>query len=76
MNDRAPSPDIARERVLSLADAAEIAGISTVTLRRLIARGEGPRTVRPSPRRIGVRARDLAAWLEGRLSAPSGTGAK
>lgn len=57
---------LADERVISLKDAARIAGLSTPTLRRAIKRGKGPRVVRPSPRRIGVRIGDLRAWLEAR----------
>jgi excisionase family DNA binding protein len=53
-------------RVRSMREAASLAGISIATLYRAIANGEGPRTVRMSPRRRGIRERDLEAWLEAR----------
>jgi predicted DNA-binding transcriptional regulator AlpA len=45
---------------------AELAGISIATLYRVIASGDGPRTVRMSPRRRGITDHDLADWLEAR----------
>jgi predicted DNA-binding transcriptional regulator AlpA len=56
------------DRVRSLAETARLIGISLPTLRRLIANGTGPRTVRPSPRRIGVRDSDREAYLDAKAS--------
>ena len=42
------------DRVLMLSEFAIMAGISLVTLRRLIARGEGPAVTKLSTRRLGV----------------------
>jgi len=64
------SPSIvpADDRVVSLPETARAAGISIATLRRRIADGSGPRLVRVSERRVGVRIRDLKAWLDARTS--------
>ncbi|WP_244535014.1 hypothetical protein [Methylobacterium sp. UNC300MFChir4.1] len=35
-------------------------------MRRLIATGRGPRVIKLSDRRIGMRRADLEAWLAGR----------
>lgn len=55
--------------VLRFADACEAAGVSINTMRRLVKAGRGPRVVRLSERRIGIRRSDLDAWIEGRTSA-------
>ena len=51
------------DRVLMLSEFAIMAGISLVTLRRLIARGEGPAVTKLSTRRLGVRVSHARAWL-------------
>jgi len=56
-----PSPN----RVRSMKETAELAGISIATLYRRIADGTGPRITRMSPRRRGVTDRDRETWLEG-----------
>jgi hypothetical protein len=43
------------ERIISLHEAAEIAGVSTDTLRRRY----GHLVIRLSPRRVGIRLRDV-----------------
>jgi hypothetical protein len=43
------------ERIISLREAAEIAGVSTDTLRR----SHGHLVIRLSPRRVGIRLRDV-----------------
>lgn len=53
-------------RVRSMREAAALAGVSIATLYRVIASGDGPRTVRMSPRRRGITDHDLADWLEAR----------
>ncbi|MCS6780739.1 MAG: helix-turn-helix domain-containing protein [Geminicoccaceae bacterium] len=64
-----PFPEVLHDQqVIDLATAARMVGISHVTLRREIAAGRGPKIVRPSPRRVGVRVADLRAWLEARSS--------
>lgn len=50
-------------RVIRFKAAAEELGISPATLRRLWKRGEGPRVLQLSPQCLGIRRRDLEAWL-------------
>lgn len=66
----AADPDL---KVYTRAEAAEMLGISVLTLDRLHAAGSGPARLRLSARRVGYRARDLIAWARGRAlsSAPS-----
>jgi excisionase family DNA binding protein len=52
--------------VLTVNQAAERLGVSPRTLRRWSQSGEGPRMIKLSERRIGVRQRDLDDWLEQR----------
>ncbi|SEP22453.1 transcriptional regulator, AlpA family [Methylobacterium sp. UNC300MFChir4.1] len=52
--------------VLSFRSACETANLSVSTMRRLIATGRGPRVIKLSDRRIGMRRADLEAWLAGR----------
>jgi predicted DNA-binding transcriptional regulator AlpA len=54
--------------VLTLSQFASNAGISLVTLRRLIARGEGPAVTKLSTRRLGIRLRHARQWLDARAS--------
>ncbi len=53
-------------RVLSLNEAAEIAGVVRRTLERLISVGEGPATAQISPRRVGVIDDDMSRWIVSR----------
>jgi predicted DNA-binding transcriptional regulator AlpA len=53
--------DIEQNRVLTLRRVAEMLGISTRTLRR----GKGPKIIRLSERRLGIRVKDLKEWLDG-----------
>jgi predicted DNA-binding transcriptional regulator AlpA len=55
---------MAEDRIISLAEFAAIAGISLITLRRLIARKQGPPVTKISPRRLGIRVRHGRAWLD------------
>jgi predicted DNA-binding transcriptional regulator AlpA len=59
------------DRVRSLAETAAMLGISIATLRRLIAAGTGPKVIRLSPRRIGIRDSDRAAYLDANASKPT-----
>jgi predicted DNA-binding transcriptional regulator AlpA len=47
------------ERILSLAQAAELYGVSIATFRRLMRAGKLPSPIQLSERRIGWRAGDL-----------------
>lgn len=55
-----------QDRVVSPAQAAELMGVSLATLRRLWDVDQGPRRIRLSPRRLGVRLRDLQSYLDQR----------
>jgi predicted DNA-binding transcriptional regulator AlpA len=63
--DRLP-PELAPLRVVTRKQLAEITGLSEATHERLDARGEGPRAIRLSARRLGYRLADVLAWLEAR----------
>jgi predicted DNA-binding transcriptional regulator AlpA len=54
------------DRVVAPKEVAALLGISIATLRRMWARGEGPRWVRLSLRRQGCRLRDLNDFLASR----------
>jgi hypothetical protein len=47
------------QRIVSEQEAARLRGVSVDTLRRQAVRGEGPKRVRLSPRRIGYRLGDV-----------------
>jgi predicted DNA-binding transcriptional regulator AlpA len=55
-----------RDRVLSFRHWCEINNFSKATGRRIINRGEGPRVLQLSTRRIGIRESDNAAWQASR----------
>ena len=57
-----------RRRVISEAQAAEIAGVSPVHFRRLRRQRKGPRFVRLGERRLGYRLGDVFDWIDERLS--------
>jgi hypothetical protein len=59
---------LADDRVLTLSEFAEIAGISLVTLRRRIAAHDGPIVTKLSERRLGIRVRHAREWLDARAS--------
>jgi predicted DNA-binding transcriptional regulator AlpA len=54
-------------RVITLQEFAESQGISFATLQRMIKRGEGPKIIRLSPRRVGVRVIDGREWQQARV---------
>ena len=64
-----PTPDPAFDplRVYTIEDWAKLSGISRRSAEYLIARGEGPRIVRLTKHRRGIRACDLARWQPARL---------
>jgi predicted DNA-binding transcriptional regulator AlpA len=54
------------DRLVSPEVAAHLMGLSLATLHRMWSQGEGPRRIRISPRRIGVKLRDLRDYLDQR----------
>ena len=63
--------DLEGDRVLTLAQWYTLNGFSRATAQRLIANGEGPRLIKLSERRIGVRLCDHRAWQSARLIEPA-----
>jgi predicted DNA-binding transcriptional regulator AlpA len=59
---------LADDRVMTLAELAQLCGLSVVTLRRMIKDRTGPPITKLSERRIGVRVRHALAWLDARTS--------
>ena len=59
---------LADDRVVTLSEFAEIAGISLMTLRRRIAAHDGPIITKLSERRLGIRVRHARQWLDARAS--------
>jgi predicted DNA-binding transcriptional regulator AlpA len=59
---------LADDQVMTLAELAQLTGLSVVTLRRCIANRTGPPVTKLSERRIGVRVRHARAWLDARTS--------
>jgi predicted DNA-binding transcriptional regulator AlpA len=76
MSSQIPPPDygspypvsLADDRVLTLSEFVKIAGISLVTLRRMIAAHDGPIVTKLSERRLGIRVRHAREWLDARAS--------
>lgn len=67
--DPTPPPDVAGfDRVLTLNEAARMAGVSVRTLHRLFEIGEGPPRVQLTARRVGVWQTDAIAWLRARTA--------
>jgi predicted DNA-binding transcriptional regulator AlpA len=62
---RALHDAIPLNRVRSIRETAEIAGISVATLYRRLKDGTGPRITSVTPGRRGVTDHDREAWLEG-----------
>lgn len=60
---------LADDRVLTLSAFAEIAGISLVTLHRMVAAHSGPIVTKLSERRLGIRVRHAREWLDARATA-------
>lgn len=57
-------PELLTER-----EAADIARLSTRTMKRLAEIGEGPARIRLTARRIAYRRADLIRWIETRTAA-------
>ena len=67
VSQTSPLP-IGTDPVLTLDHSAEVAGVSTYTLRRARNRGE-IKILQLSPRRIGIRLSELNRWLNERPQA-------
>ncbi|MEE8630207.1 MULTISPECIES: helix-turn-helix transcriptional regulator [Methylobacterium] len=52
--------------VVNFNAACEAANLSISTMRRLVKAGRGPRILRLSERRIGIRRDDLDEWINSR----------
>ena len=61
--------DASANKVMTLSEVAEAAGVSLSTLRREITRGTGPKVISLSARRKGIRVDDYRNWLDSRTSA-------
>jgi predicted DNA-binding transcriptional regulator AlpA len=55
------------DRILTLHEFAKLNSISTMTLMRTIRRGDGPKVIKLSLRRFGIRESDGAAWQAERV---------
>jgi predicted DNA-binding transcriptional regulator AlpA len=58
--------------VLTEKEAAEYVRVALITFRRMRSRGEGPKVLQLSPRRIGFRRATLDAWLAARETEEGG----
>jgi excisionase family DNA binding protein len=68
MPTKTPAENLDRpDRVITVHEAALLAGVSPDTLRRLNKRNE-LRIIKLSPRRVGVRLSDLRAFLDARAA--------
>jgi predicted DNA-binding transcriptional regulator AlpA len=56
-------------QLLTEREAADIARLSTRTLKRLAETGDGPARIRLTARRIAYRRADLIRWIETRTAA-------
>ena len=66
-NDQLPPYPPFVDKVVSLPEAAHLAGVSPDTLRRCHKRQE-IKIIKLSPRRVGVRLSDLKAFIDGRTA--------
>jgi predicted DNA-binding transcriptional regulator AlpA len=55
------------DRILTIDEFAKLNSISVMTLYRAIRRGHGPKVIKLSLRRIGIRESDGAAWQAARV---------
>jgi len=62
------------DQVITLKEFAALAGVSLMTVRRIIDRKEGPVVTRMSPRRLGIRVRHAREYLD-RVSSETTGGA-
>lgn len=69
--ERPTSPSNDLDRVESFKQFCDRNGVGLSTLKRLIARGEGPTVTVLSERRKGIRASHAKEWLESRAQRPN-----
>jgi predicted DNA-binding transcriptional regulator AlpA len=62
---------LSNDRILSFSECTHRAGVSLATWRRILERGEGPKIVKVTPRRRGVRESAFVKWLDERTEAGS-----
>jgi predicted DNA-binding transcriptional regulator AlpA len=55
------------DRILTIAEFAKLNRISVTTLYRIVARGCGPKIIKLSVRRVGIRESDAVAWQDARI---------
>jgi hypothetical protein len=55
-----------QDRVMTIPEWAKLANISFRTARNVIERGDGPKVVQLSDKRLGIRVCDHRAWLAAR----------
>jgi predicted DNA-binding transcriptional regulator AlpA len=55
------------DRIFTLDEFAKLNSLSAMTLYRVIRRGDGPKVVQLSPRRLGIRESDGAKWQAARV---------
>lgn len=56
------------ERILRRPDVETLVGLSRSTLYAMIAAGSFPKPIKLGKRAVGLRAADLDAWLEARVT--------
>jgi predicted DNA-binding transcriptional regulator AlpA len=61
------APEPRRNRVLTLAQWADLNSLSYASAKRLIASGQGPKLIKLSERRIGVREDHNEQWQNSRI---------
>jgi predicted DNA-binding transcriptional regulator AlpA len=54
-------------RVLTVGEFAKLNGLSTATVKRMVQRGTGPRVIRLSIKRIGIKLVDALQWQAERV---------
>jgi predicted DNA-binding transcriptional regulator AlpA len=57
------------EQIIDIREYGRLTNLSTDTIRRKIARGEGAMPIKLSPRRIGFRLKDVLAVASGKMEA-------
>lgn len=72
-NEACASPDATNnDRVVSQPEAAQLMGVSTRTLERLVEVGEAPPRILLTGRRVAYWRNDVLAWLRARTSKSAG----
>jgi prophage regulatory protein len=63
-------------RIAKRPEVERLTGLSRSSIYRLAAAGQFPQPVKLSPRAVGWRADEIAAWIEQRTAERDGKGAK